>query len=143
LNLSTRLQRLTYDLTDEKVGHCVVLGLSEKRNRWNVRCSCGETFTAFGAVIRNAGHTYKCPTCRPRARRGVLGCGICGASGHNRLSCARRKHGSGSACSSCENLPWRRPVGKPCRCGLVYQAEPPVSLAEIMARPVRNPRELT
>lgn len=41
---------------------------------------------------------------------------------------------TGKSCRRCEGMPWRRPKRGTCKCGERYEAEPPVTAAEIHAR---------
>lgn len=137
------------DMTGQRIGRSVVVRLSPNRlngAHWILRCDCGQEFEAIGFNLRAAGPRYACPSCRPRAGRPRTPtlCSSCGSADHNRRTCPERsvryQPGAGIRCLGCAGLPHRRPVTGCRGCGEPYAAEPPVTLAEILAQPRPAPR---
>lgn len=96
----------------------------------------------FGGVHASEPRPRRPP--RPRRRpRKVSQCTECGSDGHNRATCPRRMAAnSGIACFGCAGLPHRRPKKTTCPgCGGRYEAEPPITIDDVLAMPAKAPRE--
>ena len=100
-----------------------------------VRCRSGHESLRSAPCLMDAhraGRIARCHVCQPmpaayqRAREaGTVGVNV---------------GWTGRACRQCEGLPWRRPMRQACRCGEGYQAESPMTVADIFERPREDRR---
>jgi hypothetical protein len=92
---------------------------------FDVRCSCGVSFKCAPPNYRRHRRAGTSPLC---AECVALGRKTSWMGGKVRIKKAER-----AICWVCANLPHRRARGGfPCRCGGVYEAEQPPTIADVM-----------
>lgn len=102
---------------------------------------CGRVgFRSIVYVSRRGDRPLQCLDCAEIARLDKEAARAVGRYQRRKAGRAPACERKGSSCRECEGMPWRRDVPYCSGCGEAHSAEPPVTLADVMAMPVENRR---